>query len=168
MTQTAFDRLRAEHRVVLEHLREFEAALEAVSEMPTPETRAAMSRLLDFVRTEVWRHFHAEETALFPLLGNLFPPENAPIVGGPVFVLTEEHGVLRRLVARLEQDVERWEASQAGAAEAVQLTGRQTIRAFQKHIYKEDNIVFRLAESTLTGDERAQLEEAFEKVLAEG
>jgi hemerythrin-like domain-containing protein len=83
-----------------------------------------------------------------------------------VFVLTEEHGVLRRLVARLEQDAERWERREAGAAEAVRLTGRQTIRAFQKHIYKENNIVFRLAESTFTGDDHTRLEEAFEKVLA--
>lgn len=163
---TVFERLRADHEEVLDRLGAFETALGAVTETPTAGARADVNAILDFVRTEVWRHFHAEETALFPLLGNLFPPDNAPVAGGPVFVLTEEHGVLRRLVARLEQDVERWERREAGAAEAVRLTGRQTIRAFQKHIYKENNIVFRLAESTFTGDERARLEEAFEKVLA--
>lgn len=38
------------------------------------------------------------------------------------------------------------------------------VRAFQKHIYKEDNIVFRLTEQLLTPDELTAVDSAFASV----
>ncbi|HEY3265984.1 MAG TPA: hemerythrin domain-containing protein [Armatimonadota bacterium] len=161
---SALDRLRADHREVLKRLEEFSAVLEDLPDAPEPGAREALNGLLAFIQLEVWAHFRVEEEALFPLLGGLFPGKDAPVAGGPVYVLTEEHGILRKLVARVASETQRWEAGEPPAADALRLVGRQTVRAFQKHIYKEDNIVFRLAEVSLTPAELAALEEGFERM----
>jgi hemerythrin-like domain-containing protein len=158
-------RLREDHQVLLRRLDEFGPAIEAATDAPTDALRASIREILAFVEYEVWTHFTIEEEALFPLLHNLFPAENAPVAGGPVFVLSEEHGILRKLVARLEKAVAGWEAGEDGAAEALRIAGRQAIRAFHKHVYKEDNIVFRLAETTMTDEQRAALEAVAARIL---
>jgi hemerythrin-like domain-containing protein len=153
-------RLREDHQVVLRRLTDFTAALDAVGDPPSDDILATVRDVLAFVEYEVWTHFTIEEEALFPLLTDIFPAENAPVVGGPVFVLTQEHSVLRRLVAQMEAKIEAWLARDEGATESLLLTSRQTIRAFQKHIYKEDNIVFRLAETMMTDDQMVALDAA--------
>jgi hemerythrin-like domain-containing protein len=162
----ALDRLRADHKVVLKRLRALETYLSDDATMSSPSSHLLFRELLAFITNEVWLHFHREEEVLFPVIARIFPAENAPIVGGPVYVLSEEHSVLRKLVARLTGQVQQWDDGEPGAAEAVQLTGTQLARAFQKHIYKEDNIVFRLAESSLSPAERAEITLAFNAVTA--
>jgi hemerythrin-like domain-containing protein len=161
-------RLRADHQTLLSRLEDFGPTLEASGDQPTPEVRAAVADILAFIDYEVWTHFAVEEEALFPLLHDLFPSENAPVAGGPVFVLSEEHKILRKLVARIEEGVAAWERGEEGSAEALRLAGRQAIRAFQKHIYKEDNIVFRLADMLMSKEDRAALESVAERLLAAG
>jgi hemerythrin-like domain-containing protein len=163
---TAIERLRRDHQAVLRHLTEFESAVSGLSADPQSRPVPALFELVAFIEHEVWSHFRAEEEALFPLIRDIFPPENAPIVGGPVFVLTEEHGVLRRLAARLKENLEGWQREGPGAREAFFLVAPQLVRAFQKHIYKEDNIVFRLAETFLSPEDKQALETAFARVLA--
>jgi hemerythrin-like domain-containing protein len=158
-------KLREDHQILLARLAELEPALDAIADVPAPALVETVRTVLAFIEYEVWTHFTIEEEALFPLLHDLFPAENAPVAGGPVFVLTEEHGILRKLVARLEKAAGEWERGEAGGADALKLAGRQAIRAFHKHVYKEDNIVFRLAESTMTDAQRATLEEIAAHVL---
>lgn len=158
-------RLKEDHQILLARLEAFGPTLAESEDQPTPEVRAAVADILAFIEYEVWTHFTVEEEALFPLLHDLFPAENAPVEGGPVFVLSEEHKILRKLVARIEEGVVAWERGEDGSAEALRLAGRQAIRAFHKHIYKEDNIVFRLAEMTMSDDQRARLEAVAARIL---
>lgn len=164
---SAFERLRQDHQAVLAQLAAFEAVVTALKEDPESRPVPALHDFTAFIEGEVWTHFHAEEEALFPLIKDLFPAENAPIIGGPVFVLTEEHTVLRRLVARTKENLEKWEAREPDARDAFMLVAPQVVRAFQKHIYKEDNIVFRLAETYLTPEARRDLEAAFARIHPE-
>lgn len=160
----ALNHLRADHKEVLKRLQTLGILLADDAALAEPSARLVLRELLAFITREVWLHFHREEEVLFPVIARIFPTENAPIVGGPVFVLTEEHHVLRKLVARLTGLVQHWDDGDAGAVEAVRLTGTQLARAFQKHIYKEDNIVFRLAETSLSPTERADITAAFNAV----
>lgn len=162
----ALERLRADHKEVLKRLQALGTLLTDDTALAAPSAHLVLRELLAFITNEVWLHFHREEEVLFPVIARIFPAENAPVVGGPVFVLTEEHSVLRKLVARLTAQVQQWDDGEAGAVAAIQLTGSQLARAFQKHIYKEDNIVFRLAESTLSPTERAEITVAFNAVTA--
>ncbi|HEY3411805.1 MAG TPA: hemerythrin domain-containing protein [Armatimonadota bacterium] len=164
--ETALGRLRADHKEVSRRLEELLVNLDSVSDPADPDTAIALRNALEFITHEVWFHFKREEQALFPAISRVFPAENAPIVGGPVYVLTEEHGVLRKLVDRFADEVDHWEAGAPGAPEAVRLAGKQLVRAFQKHIYKEDNIVFRLTQQMLTPDELAAIDVAFAAVQA--
>lgn len=106
-TGSALGRLRADHVVVLNHLDRVSTLLEGAGEHSDPLLVTSLRETLEFVSHEVWFHFKREEEALFPATARIFPAENAPIVGGPVYVLTEEHGVLRKLVARFEAEVNR-------------------------------------------------------------
>jgi hemerythrin-like domain-containing protein len=162
--ETALGRLRADHKVVLQRLDSLVQSVESVTESFDTDTAAALRSVLEFMSHEVWFHFKREEEALFPAIARVFPTENAPIVGGPVYVLTEEHGVLRKLVARFDAEIGRWETGAPGASDALRLAGTQLVRAFQKHIYKEDNIVFRLTEQMLTPDELTAIDTAFASI----
>lgn len=164
---TVFEQLRKDHREVLDRLAAFEAELAAAQDDPSARPGDEMRAFLGFIEEEVWTHFRAEEEALFPLLRGIFPPENAPVQGGPVFVLTEEHGVLRRLVTRLKEALDGWAGGRPDARDLALLTGPQVVRAFQKHIYKEDNIVFRLAETHLSESDKSALEAAFARARAQ-
>lgn len=164
--ETALGRLRADHQEVLKRLNALDQSLDPVSAAFDAGTAVAMRNTMEFIIHEVWHHFKREEEALFPAIARVFPTENAPIVGGPVYVLTEEHRVLRKLVARFVSEVDHWEAGAPGSADALRLAGKQLVRAFQKHIYKEDNIVFRLTEQMLTPEELAAIDIAFEAVQA--
>lgn len=163
---TAFERLRREHQEVLARLSAFDAAAAALKADPESGPVPELDGFMAFIEEEVWTHFTAEEETLFPLLQGIFPSENAPIVGGPLFVLTEEHTVLRRLVARAQESLALWKDGEPDAREAFLLVAPQLVRAFQKHIYKEDNIVFRLAEVFLDADTKAAFEAAFNRFHA--
>lgn len=161
---SAFEQLRRDHKEVLEQLAGLEMAVAPLKDDPEGRPVPALGGFVAFIEREVWTHFDVEEEALFPLIRDIFPAENAPIIGGPVFVLTEEHGVLRRLVTRMRESLEGWENDAPGARDAFLLVAPQVIRAFQKHIYKEDNIVFRLAETYLSPEARATFEADFARL----
>lgn len=158
------DGLRADHQVVLGRLAEFERQWSGGAGETMEGVRTISADLLSFLEAEVWHHFRKEETALFPVIDRFFPRENAPVDGGPVFVLTEEHSVLKRLVARYGDLLSAWNGQPGAELEQVRLVGSQLVRAFQKHIYKEDNIVFRLTESLLPAPEQEALARALTSV----
>ena len=166
-TQTdALESLRADHREVLRRLKALADLINDDRELARPSAVPELHGFLELITGEVWLHFHREEEVLFPLIARIFPAEGAPIKGGPVFVLTEEHSILRKLVARFTGYVQQWIDGVPGALDGLRLTGTQLIRAFEKHIYKEDNIVFRLAENALSETDRNDLTTAFHSVTA--
>ena len=66
-------------------------------DLAQPETRKVLDGVLRGVAAEVERHFGFEEAELFPLLS-----QQGEV--GIVYMLTEEHGVIRPLVLELAKD----------------------------------------------------------------
>ena len=151
----AFEQLSLDHQQLSAKLSELEALISDPPPKLSTELEAQLKVFTQFIEEEVWAHFHFEEETLFPLLDAHFPGENAPVAGGPIRVLREEHKIIHRLFDRFEQALRSSQTDwRAGAG--VRLTGVQLATAFHKHIYKEDFVVFRLAKNLLSEEEHRQ------------
>jgi hemerythrin-like domain-containing protein len=133
--------LGREHRVVLGVLDRFERALE---EHRFEDLRDPLS----FFEERLVLHRRKEEEVLFPALAPHFPPGM-----GPVACMIEEHRDERVHLDRLA------EALDLNDAAAVVSHGHAVLQHLRNHIWKEDNILFPMAERLL---DRA----ARERVLA--
>lgn len=158
-----FHKLKHEHRIIEQGLR----ALNGISlrldygERIPPES---LSRMVDFIRTFADRFHHGkEEMHLFPALEQHgFMRE-----GGPLGVIEEEHEIERRLLAELDEAIGAYRNGDAGASRHFADTARKYADHLIRHVHKEDNILFRLADDMLDEKEKASLSDAFKQVEIE-
>lgn len=93
------------------------------------------------------RHIYLEEEFLFP------PLRDAGMVA-PIFVMLREHGEMWTTLAALDSDLAEPERSQA-----VQDAARQLLGQLERHNAKEEQILYSQADSVLTADASASLQE---------
>jgi len=105
-------------------------------------------------------HHRKEENVLFKALNATGVPAQA----GPVSVMLSDHERGRFLTRRMRAGAERWKAGdQAGKAETLQAAAEYTTLLHQ-HIFKENNILFPMADLIIPYEQQAQVAEDFEKV----
>lgn len=154
--------LRQEHDAILKML---DAAEEAARRIDSggPLRRETLSGLTEFFRLFADKCHHGkEEDLLFPLL------ESRGMIraGGPTGVMLHEHEEGRALVRQMAEAAEacNWgEDSQRKWAAAA----RGYIELLRQHIFKENNILFVMAENMLTPQEQEELAAEFDKVEIE-
>lgn len=160
---TATEILRHEHEAVLKML---DAAEEVAQRFEKggkvrPEV---LADLLEFFRLFADRCHHAkEEELLFPLLER----KGIPREGGPVGVMLAEHDEGRALVKEMAEAAEAYQSGVKGASLRWAKAARAYVQLLRGHIFKENNVLFLMAERVLTPDEQAQLAESFEKLEIE-
>jgi hemerythrin-like domain-containing protein len=155
--------LSGEHRVI-------EIVLDALYRMT--EKTAADGRLekqpaletIDFIRNFADGCHHAkEEGQLFPVLFEKgFPREY-----GPVAMMLHEHEIGRAHVRAMAETLD---AAAEGNPDAVQVfvsQARGYVALLRAHIQKEDQILFPMADRTLSADDQHRLSESFGKTEAE-
>lgn len=94
----------------------------------------------------------------------LFPELEAkgiPKEGGPIGVMLIEHEEGRELQRRMRESVSNL-ADEANRQQFV-TAAREYINMLRQHIWKEDNVLFKMAEQVLTETEDEQLVERFER-----
>lgn len=126
------DSLREEHRILSPQIDQLEKLLNA--DTPLPELRAFATR---FAR-DLLSHARMEDEILFPPLEEYFGRES-----GPVAVMKYEHNEIEGGLA----DV--------GSLETVadlRQTLVQVLRVARQHFFKEDNMLFPMAEQILDAD----------------
>lgn len=133
--------LRDEHRGVLEKLDAMEGVINNLEQKE--KISARLKELTSFFDIEFWVHFEKEEKALFPEFDSLMPPGS-----GPVAVMLAEHDVLRKTNAELQQAVAKYldHADNAETKRTINQSGMHFIGFLRDHIFKEDNILFRMAD----------------------
>lgn len=160
---TATQVLRHEHEAVLKMLDASEEAarqFDAGGKVP-PET---LADLLEFFRVFADQCHHTkEEELLFPLLER----KGIPREGGPVGVMLAEHEEGRALIREMAEAAEAYQKGGDGAAARWSRAARAYAQLLRAHIYKENNVLFVMAERILTPEEQAQLAESFEKLEVE-
>jgi hemerythrin-like domain-containing protein len=102
-------------------------------------------------------HHAKEESALFPLL----EAHGLPRGGGPIGVMLHEHDLGRALVRRMADALA---CADAGAFAAA---ASEYAALLRQHIAKENDVLFRLAESRISPDDAIALAQAFERIERE-
>lgn len=131
--------LSKQHREVLAFLEGVESRL---------NEEASQKPLLDFLRSEVLKHFSLEEEALFPAL-----EKHPHLQQGPLRVMNHEHRVFRDLLEGLEEAVDSANRDRQKSL-AIDL-----INLLRSHIAKEDRVLFPMAEQTLNEAELTAVDE---------
>ncbi|MBZ5579620.1 MAG: hemerythrin domain-containing protein [Acidobacteriia bacterium] len=152
--------LSQEHRAIEVRLNDLEVRIRAL-EPAAIFPRAFFDEALDFFRHFADGCHHAkEENLLFPLLKERGVPEQ----GGPIGVMLAEHDEGRAYLKAVRDNLDAAERGSATAREAVCASAEAYIDLLRRHIYKEDHILFRMAQMVLQPDDVAELQKQFAAV----
>ena len=155
--------LSSEHRVIEQVLNCLEAMVRQArlaGRLDRPSAQDAVAFFRNFADR---CHHGKEETHLFPAL----EAKGFPRDGGPTGVMLYEHEQGRAHVRGMEENIE---AAAAGDLRALQQFidhAEGYVRLLREHIYKEDHVLFPLADRTLGEEDQRGLLAAFGRVEAE-
>jgi hemerythrin-like domain-containing protein len=153
------ERLKSEHDLIergLTLLEKAVARLEAGQPLPEGFPQWAPRFFRQFADQ---CHHAKEEDVFFPVLKQRGIPEQ----GGPIGVMLHEHVLGRDCVGRMR------EASQAQPFDARTFAeaARQYIPLLRQHIFKENNVLFRMAEQVMSEADDADVTGRFSQVEQE-
>ena len=94
-------------------------------------------------------HHYKEETALFPGMERCGVPRD----GGPIGVMLQEHNWGRACLAGIRQNLEGARSGSSASMEAIRNHAGDYINMLRQHIWKEDNVLFKMAERILPSGE---------------
>ncbi len=119
---------------------------------------AMLATAVEFFRVYADKLHHGkEETRFFPLLVKRgVPPQGCPIGG-----LNHEHEKGRALVCSLAEQAPAYAQGKPGAEAGLLETLRGIVDLYQNHIWKEDTMVFPMADKVLTAADQHELRESF-------
>jgi hemerythrin-like domain-containing protein len=148
--------LMDEHRTIKTVLDAMEYQVANLEGRPFPAS--FFERALDFFANfaDGCHHFKEEEV-LFPGLKSHGIPEE----GGPIGVMLYEHQVGRRYLAGLRENLPAAAGGAKQAVESVAMFAHEYIQLLRKHIFKEDNILFRIAYQTLPNEDVKRMQDEF-------
>ena len=152
------DLLRAEHRVIEQMLSVLEKLRSLPEDQPLPHADAEQT--MEFFRRFADRCHHGkEEGLLFPALERKgFPREM-----GPIGVMLYEHDVGRSHVRSMAEALQRIQSGDRQARAAFCQHAQAYIDLLREHIYKEDNILFMMAEQAFSPQDQHHLLEEFQQ-----
>jgi hemerythrin-like domain-containing protein len=153
------ERLMAEHELIERGLSLLEKAvvkIEAGQSLPDGFSAWATRFFQQFADQ---CHHAKEEDVFFPVLKQRGIPEQ----GGPIGVMLHEHVLGRDCVGRMR------EASQAQPFDARKFAdaAKQYIPLLRQHIFKENNVLFRMAERVMSDADDADVTGRFSQVEQE-
>ena len=108
-------------------------------------------------------HHGKEEDILFVAMTARDMPQDS----GPVAVMLHEHELGRRYTAAFRSAAEQMQAGDESAADEVVRNVFGYVNLLREHIMKEDNILFPMAEQIIPADAMRQVDEEFQRVIAE-
>ena len=152
-------RLIAEHDLIERALTVLERAVSAIEAGQAPP-QGFPAWAVEFFRNFADGCHHAKEEELFfPRLKERGIPEE----GGPIGVMLYEHTVGRDCVGRMASAVE----AEPFDAEGFAAAAREYIPLLRNHIFKENNVLFKMAERVLTDQDDAEIDRRFSEVEQE-
>jgi hemerythrin-like domain-containing protein len=152
--------LKNEHQAILKMLEASEtvAARLQQGEQVSPEM---LKTFQEFFQTFADQCHHGkEEDIFFPLLET----RGMPKAGGPLGVMLDEHEQGRALVREMRQAAEAYASHAEGSGARWAQAASQYAALLRSHIYKEDMVLFPMAERLLSEDELGHVAEDFEKM----
>jgi hemerythrin-like domain-containing protein len=155
--------LRKEHDAVLRML-EVTEKVSRLAEKGESLDPVTLSNLLEFFRVFADPCHHGkEEDILFPALENKGMPRH----GGPLGVMFREHERGRDLIREIGEATDSIRNNEAGSGRCWAKAARGYISFLREHIFKENNMLFVMAEKILNASEQASLKAAFDRLEEE-
>lgn len=149
-----------EHRLILKMIEATERAVKHV-EQGVPFRPEFFIEATDFFKGFAdGCHHKKEEDILFKAMAS----HGVPVQGGPIGVMLDEHQEGRAHVRSLRTAAQQWVSGEEDAKQAVVDSARAYANLLRQHIWKEDNILFPMAERNIPSAQFHQLVEAFERV----
>lgn len=105
-------------------------------------------------------HHSKEEGVLFIAMSDA----GIPVQGGPIGVMLAEHEQGRTFTRNMRAAAQAWQEGDASTRDTVIQNAMGYVTLLRQHIYKEDNILFPMADRSIPLDKQATLEEEFEKI----
>ncbi len=161
MTVTAV--LKEEHRAIERMLAVMETAAQRLE--AGEEVRPGLFReAVDFVRNFADKNHHGkEEDNLFPRLEE----RGVPKEGGPLGMMLHEHDLGRGFIQSIDDAIEAYEGGDEASGRVIAENIGSFTRLLAEHIWKEENVLFQMADQVLSEDDQQDLAERFERVDAE-
>ena len=155
--------LKKEHESILEMLQVMRA-IAAKGKSGIALNSEHIEQVIVFLRVFADQCHHGkEETLLFPEMVNAGIPRD----GGPIGVMEQEHVIGRQCIQGLAEGTAKLKAGDAsGTAQIVENIQLYT-DLLEQHIFKENNILFMMADMHLSPETQDTLSVAFDKVEAE-
>ena len=151
--------LTHEHRIIERALRALRGVcqrLEHGASVPAD----VLAQLVRFIQTFADRCHHGkEEKHLFPTLQE----HGVPREGGPIGVMLQEHELGRGFVREMAEAASAYERGESDATSRFVSAAQSYLDLLAQHIYKEDHVLFPIAENVLDASTKAALVEAFER-----
>lgn len=161
--KSATEMLREEHATILgmlDSLEDLARRAEAGEAIP----HKILTDLQEFFVFFADRSHHGKEEALlFPLLER----KGVPHAGGPLGCMLKEHDEGRAFVKAMASYAEGCSKGEARARNSWAEAARSYANLLRNHIWKENEVLFRMAESLMSIEEQSKLAEEFAKVEEE-
>ncbi len=123
-----------------------------------------VEKIVDFLKTFADKCHHGkEETALFPALVLAGMPEE----NGPIAVMLHEHTIGREHIKEISTNVGNLKTGDSNSGELLAASLTNYVNLLENHIYKEENVLFPMADNTLSGQKQKEISEQFEKIEEE-
>jgi hemerythrin-like domain-containing protein len=152
--------LSEEHKVIVRVISALETAanrLEAGQDVPASFFLDAADFIKGFADG---CHHRKEEGVLFQSMA----ANGVPVQNGPIGAMLADHEQGRLFTRGMREAAQRLQAGDRMAVAAVVENARGYANLLRMHIYKEDNILFPMADRAIPVDQQAQVFEGFEHV----
>ncbi|HXW68156.1 MAG TPA: hemerythrin domain-containing protein [Dissulfurispiraceae bacterium] len=157
------DELKQEHEAIKLMLKILEITsqmLDAGQKVDTTD----LEETLEFIRVFADKcHHHKEEDLLFPDLQKVGVPKEQ----GPIGVMLMEHASCRNYVRGMAEGIEKYKIGDIDAYKQITANARNYIKLLSEHIYKENNILYPMADARLSENDQETLHDGFSRVEEE-
>lgn len=152
-----------EHRVIERVLNALETAVERL-EQDQPVRPEFFLSATEFIRGYAdGCHHQKEEGVLFVTMSEA----GIPTRGCPLGVMLAEHELGRQYTQAMTSAAEDMRAGDASAKGRAIMSSRSYVTLLRQHIFKEDNILFPMAEGVIPAGQQGPLEDRFAQVVLE-
>ena len=155
--------LRSEHRVIEQVLNCLEAMVRQAKSAGRLDRQPAHDAVAFFRNFADRCHHGKEEDHLFPAL----EAAGLPREGGPTGVMLHEHELGRAHVRGMDENIEAATDGDAAALRQFISHAEGYVAVLREHIYKEDHVLFPLADRTLNDEKQQWLLTEFRRVEAD-
>jgi len=155
----AIEDLKAEHEgilLMLDVLDRMSERIAAGKNVPTDH----LKQVLDFLQVFADKCHHGkEERLLFAAMEEAGVPKE----GGPLAVMLSEHARGRQFIAEMKNLLNSCDKGESGFVLVLTTPALQYVNLLRSHIWKENNVLFPMAEKMVPADKLKLIGEQFER-----